>query len=370
MLSTLLILSVVCLAYANGANDNFKGVATLFGSGTVNYRRALTWATITTLCGSFVAVLLADKLLKQFSGKGLVPVELVADPRYQAAVALGAGLTVLLATLIGMPISTTHGLVGSLVGAGWAAGASVHLGQLGSSFFLPLLLSPVVAIVATTIVYSLLHLVRMRCGITESTCFCVGTRAIEVMPGVCEAAALQRVEALSVTVSETVVCRRQYDGRMLGLQVAPVIDCLHYLSAGAVSFARGMNDTPKIAALLLILPVIGSVGSLTLVGVIIAIGGIISARRVAELMSRQITPLNHGQGVTANVVTSCIAILATTNGLPVSTTHVSCGTLFGIGTVTGNARWNTIARILLAWVTTLPVAATVSALAFWWLPIQ
>jgi len=58
----LLCLSVLFLAYANGANDNFKGVATLFGSGTANYRRALAWATATTLLGSLTAVYLAEKL--------------------------------------------------------------------------------------------------------------------------------------------------------------------------------------------------------------------------------------------------------------------------------------------------------------------
>jgi PiT family inorganic phosphate transporter len=50
--------------------------------------------------------------------------------------------------------------------------------------------------------------------------------------------------------------------------------------------------------------------------------------------------------------------------MPVSTTHVSCGALFGIGATTGQARWNTIFQILLAWVITLPVAAALSALVF------
>ena len=113
----ILLVAVLCLAYANGANDNFKGVATLFGSGTTNYRWALTWATITTFIGSVTAVVLAETLLKSFSGKGLVAADLVTDADYGAAVALGAGLTVLLATCVGMPISTTHGLVGALIGA-------------------------------------------------------------------------------------------------------------------------------------------------------------------------------------------------------------------------------------------------------------
>src|SRR3954452_13711534 len=98
MTLAIIVLAVIGLAYANGANDNFKGVATLLGSGTTGYRRALAWATLTTLLGSLAAVLLAGELLTSFSGRGLVADALAADPRYVAAVALGAALTVLLAT--------------------------------------------------------------------------------------------------------------------------------------------------------------------------------------------------------------------------------------------------------------------------------
>ncbi len=64
MLWILLILgATLFVAYANGANDNFKGVATLFGSGTADYRKALWWATVTTLAGSLAAFFLATKLL-------------------------------------------------------------------------------------------------------------------------------------------------------------------------------------------------------------------------------------------------------------------------------------------------------------------
>ena len=149
MTLAIILLAVVCLAYANGANDNFKGVATLFGSGTTNYRWALTWATLATLLGSLTAVLLAEKLLKSFSGKGLVDDSLVVDPDYLAAVALGAGLTVLLATRIGMPVSTTHSLVGALVGAGSAAGSTINLASLGGGYFAPLLVSPLLAMAMT-----------------------------------------------------------------------------------------------------------------------------------------------------------------------------------------------------------------------------
>ncbi|MBV9125219.1 MAG: inorganic phosphate transporter, partial [Planctomycetes bacterium] len=137
-----------------------------------------------------------------------------------------------------------------------------------------------------------------------------------------------------------------------------------YLSGGAVGFARGLNDTPKIVALLLageageaIAPNLG----LALVAILMAVGGILNARRVAETMSRKITRMNPGQGFTANLVTSLLVASASRLGLPVSTTHVACGSLFGIGVVNRTARVKTILAILLAWVTTLPIGAALAA---------
>jgi len=365
MTSTILLLVVLALAYANGANDNFKGVATLFGSGTANYRGALVWATCSTFLGSLTAVFLAGQLLKNFSGRGLVEGSLVSNPQYVGAVALGAGMTVLLATRVGMPISTTHSLIGALVGAGWAAGSAVDAGKLGVDFFAPLLGSPFLAIAATAICYPLLHHARQGLRVTEHTCLCVGEETIEVVPAGVHAAVFERAEQLSVTLGDTVVCRSRYQGTILGVEASAALDCAHYLSAGTVSFARGLNDTPKIAALLLVAPLFGGVGGMLAVALPMALGGLLSARRVAEVMSRKITPMNHGQGFVANLVTSAIVIGASRFGMPVSTTHVSCGALFGIGTVTRQARVRMIATILSAWVTTLPTAALLGAMSFW-----
>jgi PiT family inorganic phosphate transporter len=365
MTLAIILMAVICLAYANGANDNFKGVATLFGSGTTNYRRALTWATITTFLGSLTAVLLAGTLLKSFSGKGLVADELVTSVNYGAAVALGAGLTVLLATRIGMPISTTHSLVGALIGAGWAAGSAINLAKLGGGFFIPLLVSPFLAVAVAVLLYPIFTYTRRRLGITSETCLCVGSETVEVVPVSCNAVALQRAEQLSIQIGDTVSCTSRYQGKMLGLEASSVLDRLHYFSAGMVCFARGLNDTPKIAALLLLAPALGSLGSTALVGIAIAIGGVVSARRVAETMSQKITAMNHGQGFTANLVTGIIVIGASRFGLPVSTTHVSCGSLFGLGTVTRQAHWGVIGKILGAWLITLPIGAALGAACYW-----
>ncbi|HVV70856.1 MAG TPA: inorganic phosphate transporter, partial [Verrucomicrobiae bacterium] len=175
MLSALLFVAVCFVAYSNGANDNFKGVASLFGSRTCGYRTAIYWATVTTLAGSVAAVFLAQSLLTRFSGRGLVPEELTASPQFLLAVALGAGATVILATVLGFPISTTHGLTGALVGAGLVAvGGRVDFAVLGKAFVLPLLVSPLLAIGAGAAFYLVAHVVRLRLGVKKEMCVCAG----------------------------------------------------------------------------------------------------------------------------------------------------------------------------------------------------
>jgi PiT family inorganic phosphate transporter len=82
-------------------------------------------------------------------------------------------------------------------------------------------------------------------------------------------------------------------------------------------------------------------------------------------MSLEITGLNETQGFAANLVTSLLVLTASKLGLPVSTTHVACGSLFGIGAATGGGRRNTIVTILGAWLVTLPAAAATAGLVHW-----
>lgn len=351
------------LAYANGANDNFKGVSTLLGSGVASYRRALYWATITTALGSLTALFVAQGLLSAFTGKGLVPPEVVADPAFPAAVALGAGATVLLATRLGFPISTTHALIGALVGAGLVSSATgVSLPTLAHGFAVPLLVSPFVAVALAITVYPPLRLLRRRLGVSAETCVCVGNEIVGVVPGTpTSAQAIAAVRVPTVSLGTRATCRVRYAGEVAGVSARRLADGAHYLSAGAVSFARGLNDTPKIAALLLVGNAVHPGAAIGGVAVAIAAGGLLGARRVASTMSHRVTAMNPGQGLAANLVTSALVIGASRFGMPVSTTHVSCGSLFGIGAITGQGNWRTIKNILLAWVITLPVAALLGA---------
>jgi len=360
----LIVIAVLFVAYSNGANDNFKGVATLFGSGTCSYRQALAWATVTTLAGSLLALLLAGGLVEAFKGKGLVPDAVTHQHAFLLAVSLGAALTVIIATFTGLPVSTTHALIGGLVGAGLlAAAGNVHFAALGTSIVLPLLFSPIVAVLLTVAVYPLFRWVRRRSGVTSTSCVCIGREYEEAQARPDGRLLLVRTGVV-VTVGEAGACVDRYRGRFLGLEAGRALDGLHFVSGGAVGFARGLNDTPKIVALMLAAEALAPTWGLLLVAVVMAFGGVLNARRVAETMSKKITRMNPGQGFTANLVTSLLVAGASRLGLPVSTTHVAVGALFGVGVVNRTARIKTVLTILLAWVTTLPIAAALAALVY------
>lgn len=356
------------LAYANGANDNFKGVATLYGSRTATYKAALTWATIATFAGSVAAVFLAQGLVATFSGRGLIPDETLALKSFALAVMVGSALTVMLATKLGFPVSTTHALTGALVGAGWlASNGQVNIEKLGASFFGPLLASPVLAIFATLVIYPLFRMAKKKIGVNREMCVCVGTQVVAQYPqGTSPTIAIAQFQssAPSVSVGTMPTCRERYSGQIIGMEVGKTVDYLHFLSAGVVSFARGLNDTPKIAALLLTGAVLPPTLIFIAVALVMAVGGWLNARKVAETMANGVTVMNPGQGLVANLITGLIVIFASKFGVPVSTTHVSCGAIFGIGVVTKQGNWRTIASILVAWITTLPIAAVISVGSF------
>ena len=348
--------AALLLAFANGANDNFKGVATLYGSKTTSYRTALFWGTLTTFLGSLFALLLATELLKRFSGKGLVSDELLALPSFGASLALGSALTVLAASRLGFPVSTTHAIVGSMIGTAIAHKGSVGWEQLAVQLLAPLLLSPVIALIATAAIYPVLRRVRMASGVTSETCLCAGSEIVEVVPMCDSAVAMQRAELLTIKLDTVVACRQVYGGSIVGIDARKTLDALHFLTAGLVGFARGMNDTPKIAALLIATSGVGGAWPVSVIAVAMAVGGLAGARKVADSMSHRITMMNAGQGFTGNAVTAFLVTCASRWGMPVSTTHVSCGSLFGIGLANRQAHWKFVGTILAAWFITAPVA--------------
>lgn len=353
----LVLLTTVALAAANGANDNVKGAATLIGSGVVGYRAAISLATIATAIGGLASIFLVNGLLAAFSGKGVVPDALTISLPFLEAVGLGAAATVALATRLGMPISTTHALIGGLMGAGLAVdAASVQLLAALKAMLLPLLVSPLLAILLALLLVPLLK--RRRPDSAEAApCICL-------QPGLPEGAAsatlAQSVFVLGVDSEPQ--CQPTPGRSIWKLQSAWLLDAAHLCSAAAVSFARGLNDTPKIAALM-VAGGFGVASASTLVIVAMALGGWLAARRVADTLAFRVTRMDVGEGLSGNLVTALLVMGASRFGLPVSTTHVSTGALFGIGLGNHSTQPSVIRQILLAWLVTLPMAATLAFLA-------
>jgi inorganic phosphate transporter, PiT family len=309
-MTIVLFFAVLFLAFANGANDNFKGVATLWSSGVLNYKKALILSSITTFLGVITAYFFATTLLKNFSGKGIVPNEIVQSIPFVLSIALGAGLTIILATQLGFPISTTHSIVGGLTGVGLIAmGSQVNFATLGRNFFLPLILSPILATTISIIVYSISNKVP--------------------------------------TLSDKLVNK------------------FHIFSAGIVCFSHGLNDAPKIIALVLMSHFFETPLYFLLVAIFMFMGSVLYTKKVATTMSKKIAILTTQKGLSANSVTGVLVIIATTFGLPVSFTHISVGAIYGAGVLDKTANGKEVSKIVLSWVLTLPIAAIISATGYY-----
>ena len=360
MMYALLFVVVLALAYANGANDNIKPFATVYGSGILPYRRALAFATGAQVAGSAMSILVAGALIKAFGGKGFIPDEVIATTGFLMAVGLGAVVAVGLATRVGIPISTTHSLVGGLAGAGLAfAPAELSWITLGAAFAVPLLLSPGLAMVLVAALYPIARRVRKVWGI-EATTRVVATPKVGLAVMQADGMAVAIQQGLSFGLEDSETARGSHSRNLFGADAQRMADVLHVGSAMSLGFARGLNDTPKILGVLLAAHFVGGLNTtatLVLVAAAMALGGLMHSRRLADTLGHKITSINHGQGLLANAVSSSLVILASFAGMPVSTTHVASGAIFGIGVWTGDADWTLIRTILLAWVVTLPVAA-------------
>lgn len=150
--------------------------------------------------------------------------------------AFGAAVTSFLATRFGFPVSTTHALVGALVGGCLCGGGLVNWVKLSQIIMLPLLISPLLAAISGYLIVFFLRKFRMNLNSRTKT-----------------------------------------------------LDRFHFLCSGAASFARGLNDTPKMAALLLIMPGLQMPYCFLIVAIMIALGGLTDYHKVGETLGKKIT---------------------------------------------------------------------------------
>src|SRR5262245_6887123 len=146
-MTTVLIALLCLLAFANGANDNCKGVATLVAAGETTPRKALLWAAVTTAAGAAFSFWFSAGLVETFS-KGLLTAGVTPGVAFYIAVLAGAFGWVIVATFTGLPVSTTHAITGAFVGASLTALSrdAVQWSILTSKILKPLALSPLCSV--------------------------------------------------------------------------------------------------------------------------------------------------------------------------------------------------------------------------------
>jgi len=382
------------MAWAIGANDVANAMGTSVGSGALTIRGAIIVAAVLEFSGAF----LAGGHVTDTVRKGMLDMGMLSNDQlvWGMLAALASAATLLLgATRLGLPVSTTHSIVGAIVGFGAVSiGPSavnwLKVGQIVMSWLTSPLLAGVMAffifhVTRTTIldrdrpldeirrigplffffVFFIMGLVTFFKGLKNLNL------DLDLPQSLMASAALGVVGALigrfflvRVRAEEDVPS----DGRFL--QVERVFVVLQVLTACAVAFAHGSNDVAN--AIGPLAAIFGAVGSDVVEGKssvepwMLAIGGIgivfglaTWGYRVMETIGKRITELTPSRGFAAELAAATTIVLASRMGIPVSTTHTLVGAVLGVGMARGIGALDmrVVLQIIGSWVATLPISA-------------
>lgn len=312
-----LIIIALGFDFMNGRNDAANSIATIVSTRVLSPRYAVAWAAFF----NFIAFLVFGLHVADTIGRGIISANAITDEVIFGAL-VGAIFWQVVTGYLGIPSSSSHALIGGLVGAGVAhAGiGTIEWSGLGKTIA-AIVLSPVTGFVLALMMVLLLSWMFLR-----------------FMPA----------------------------------RVDRIFRKVQLVSASLYSLGHGGNDAQKtmgiIAALLAAHGEMNGAFHVPLWVVIscngaMALGTLLGGWRIVRTMGSRITHLSSMQGVCAETAGSITLFLATFMGIPVSTTHTITGAIVGVGAArrASAVRWNLAQRIVIAWVVTMPAAAIVGA---------
>ena len=399
----IIVLAACCalfMAFSNGANDVANSFASAVGSKALGIRQALIISSTVTFLGAFllggnVAACLVE---------GLVHPVLFNEPhRYILAmltVLLASGTFILLSTLTGMPVSSTHSIVGGLTGitivvAGWNAVDWGILGKICISW----VLSP---ILAGSFAYGLILFTR-NCLIRQNHPNPIEELikrlplfiAVSVSVGLwillwgttLMSATIEEITliALSITPFVYIIFRiwtrrwlRKAKNTPKGTEVA--FRRLQVGTSCAVAFGNGANDVANSISPVFAVYIVVTHGSipqsltgdampswiLCLGGIGIVLGILSLGHKVMRTLGNKITRISNSRGFCIDYSVASVVLAASALGLPVSTTHAATGAIVGAGFSTGirSVRFSLLGKIFIAWVITVPSAALITIIIY------
>jgi inorganic phosphate transporter, PiT family len=319
----LVILIAVALLFdfLNGLHDAANSIATVVSTRVLRPQYAVFWAAFF----NFVAFAVFGLHVANTIGTGIIEPEIV-DASVIFAALVGAIVWNLITWAGGIPSSSTHALIGGLVGAGMAkAGISATVWSGLSKTLLAIVLSPLAGFLLALVLVAIVSWLSVR-----STPFAVD-RAFRV---------------------------------------------LQFVSASLYSLGHGGNDAQKtmgiIAVLLYSQGYLGDHFEIPFWVVLacqtaMALGTLMGGWRIIRTMGLRITKLTPMQGFCAETGGAATLFMATSLGVPVSTTHTITGAIVGVGAArrVSAVRWNVASSIVYAWIITIPASALVAALTYW-----
>jgi PiT family inorganic phosphate transporter len=321
LIVVVVVITALVFDFTNGFHDTANAMATSIATGALRPKAAVAIAGCLNLVGAFLSVQVA----KTISG-GLVDDKLIT-PVVIFAGLVGAIMWNLTTWYVGLPSSSSHALFGGLIGATWVAGGAgaIHFNTVLNKVVLPAVLSPLVAaLIAVAVTYLSLRITR------------------RAEPGV-----VSRGFKLSQTVSGSMVALAH--GTNDAQKTMGVIT-LTLITAGTLPAGSGPPFWVVVAA-----------------GLAIGLGTYVGGWRIIRTLGQRVSDIRPVQGFSADTTSAAVILSSTHLGLPLSTTQVCTGSIFGAGAGRRVAavHWGVAGRIALAWSFTLPSAAIVGAAASW-----
>ena len=384
------------MAWNIGANDVANAMATTVGAKAITIRQAVFIAGILNIVG---AVFIGSHVTKTIR-KGIVSTDILADPHLALigalAALLAAALWVSFATWKSLPVSTTHSIVGAMIGFGIMAGgfSVINWGKLGA-----VVLSWVISPVFSMAIAYLMFKTIVKFILSKDDPF---SQALKLAPYFISIAFF--VVILSF-LFKTPLGKRLAFGTPLAVLVAAVLamvlgflavkilrkftkktnlsaeeEIFRKIQIGTscyVALAQGANDVANAIgplAVIYFLVKTGSVGAnvpvpvflLFFGGIGIACGIGMAGHRVMDTIGKKITTLTNTRGFSVDFAAATTVMLASKMGLPVSTTHAAVGGVMGVGLARGieAVNFRIIFKIILYWILTVPAAAITSIVIF------
>ncbi|RDE49512.1 MAG: anion permease [Candidatus Accumulibacter meliphilus] len=391
------------MTWGIGANDVANAMGTSVGSGALTVKQAIVVAGIMEFAGAYLAGGgVASTISKGIiDGEAFKPVPELLMLGMLAAL-LAAGIWLMVASMRGWPVSTTHSIVGAVVGVGVAAiGTDAvqwdKLGEIVASWFVSPVLGGFFALLLTLSIRKLILNTEDPIGqarkwgpmyaflvgwLVSLVTITKGLKHINIHLGETEGQILAVVIGVALAiVAKMMMNRIKTDERANKdfhyASVEKLFIPLMVFTGAAMAFAHGSNDVANgigpMAAVIQLIET-GQVSSKSAVtpfmlfvgGVGIVVGLATYGYKVMATIGNKITELTPTRGYCATIAASFVVVLASGLGLPVSTTHIAVGAVMGVGLARGIGALDlrVIGGIILSWFITVPVGAILAAIIF------